>query len=113
MQIRILRAVLVEGAHVDEGALLGVPADITPENADQLVRYGCAERVADAEPAGDDLAEQSVAELKAIAAAEGVALPERAKKGEIVAAIAAARAAGGITLEPAPGVLNPTGGTVG
>lgn len=43
---------------------------------------------------GDGLADITVAELKAIAEAEGVDLGEATKKAEIIAAIEAARAAG-------------------
>ena len=97
MQIKILRPVLVAGAHVDEGLVLTVPADITAEDAGQLLRHGCAAET-DAEFEDDApkaLADHTVSELKEIAAAEGVTLEDKAKKADIVEAIEKARAAAG------------------
>jgi hypothetical protein len=89
--INIERAVLVAGEHIEPG-----PAEFETAMADYLVRQGCASEIEeelDDEPKA--LADHTVAELKAIAEAEGVTLEEKAKKADIVEAIEKARAAAG------------------
>jgi hypothetical protein len=89
--INIERAVLVAGEHFEPG-----PAEFETEMADYLVRQGCAAEIEE-EPA-KALADMTVAELKAVAEAEGVAIDDKAKKAnkaEIVEAIEKARAAAG------------------
>jgi hypothetical protein len=91
--INIERAVLIAGEHFEPG-----PATFEPELAAYLVRQGCASEIEDGDELDLDetpkaLADHTVAELKAIAEAEGVAIDDKAKKADIVEAIEKARAA--------------------
>jgi hypothetical protein len=88
--IKILTPIMVAAAARDVGELVEVDVD----TAAVLVAHGLAS-IDDGE-AGDAvvkaLADHKVDELKAIAEAEGVALPEKANKAAIVEAIEKARA---------------------
>ena len=93
--IYIERAVLIAGEHTEPG-----PITVEKALADYLVRQGCASEIeAGGEDDEDDpakpLADLKVDELKAIAAAEGVTIDDKAKKADIVEAIEKARAAAG------------------
>lgn len=88
------RAILVSGAHVAAGALLVEGEDVTKDEADRLLADGnCTIFDGEAEAAARILADMTVAELKALAEAEGIDLGTAGKKAEIVEAIEKARAA--------------------
>ncbi len=82
------RSFLLAGAHVEADTKLQVPDDLDAATADLLVRLGTATVAADdTAEAAPAIADMTVAQLKAFAETEGIALGEASKKAEIVEAI--------------------------
>jgi hypothetical protein len=94
--IHVLRACLVAGQHKDAGTVLQIDADISADDAAQLVRHGVAEDIMPALPDDVeivDLDSMKIEELQALADELGIDLGGLKKKSDIIDAITAERAA--------------------